>query len=215
MKKKISFPVIFFGFLIHPRETVKKVIENNYYSFGIYLIVFYDLLIGFDPVWITLLAKYMPFSEAIIVAPVLWCGFGVGCYFFNSWATYWVGKKFEGKGSLQEVRAVYALAYAPMIIAYIIKKLFDLPAQINLISSSANLNDLKMEDFSKAVSPVSGILIFIFMIWSLFPWTIGLSEANKFSVGKSIKTSLILMLILIGVLLVVFVLIVLALIPKH
>ena len=202
MKKTVSFPAVFFGAFIHPRETTKEVIKNEYYSFILPLIVLYSLVAGLNPVLSFMMAKYVAFPMAYMTTFGLMFGFGLFTYFIGSWLTHWVGGKLEGKGSLEEVRAAYALAYMPMLVACLLKILLDLPSQLTLIYAASSLSDINVIDFVKAVNPLSGLVALIFCVWSIVTWTIALSEANRYSIGKSIKTSLLIVVIWFGVLIV-------------
>jgi hypothetical protein len=209
MKKTISFPAVFFGAFISPRQTTQEVIKDKYYSFIIPFVIFYSLVAALNPMLSFMLTKYMVFPEAYCMTFFLMFGLGFVCYFFGSWLTHWMGSKFEGKGTLQEVRAAYVLAYVPMLVGGLLKILLDLPGQLTLISTTANLGDINALDFVKTTNPLSGLLAFIFIIWSMVTWVVALSEANQYSIGKAIKTSLAMMALWIGIFIVLVIAVVL------
>jgi len=198
MKNSLSFPAVFFGVFIHPRETTKLIIENKYYSFRMPFVVFNSFLTSLNPIFAFPLVAYLPFAEAFTVTVFLLFGLGVLCFFPISRLIWWLGTKFEGKGTLEEVRTACALNYTPMIVAAFLKIILDLPALITLLTTTTNLNNFTENDFLKSENPISGFIVTVFAIWSIVISIICLSEAHQFSVGKSIKTNLALMAIFIG-----------------
>jgi hypothetical protein len=188
MKKRLSFPDIFFGAVIHPRETVRKVIKQKYYSFIPNLILGYGFLTGLNPILVFIFSKHVPFWSALFLSALFLPVIGLGGFYLFSWLLFWVGKKVGGKGKLQNVQVAYALVYPLICIGSFLKMILYVPLWIKLISNMDHLSDLSTADMSRSIP----VLLFtvLFGFWVLFPTVINISEAHKFSIGKSIKTHL-------------------------
>jgi hypothetical protein len=191
MKKKLSFPEVLMGVLIQPRQTMRQVIDNEYYSFIIPFVFVYALLAGFNPVYAAVLSKYLSFPEAVVVGFFVAFGLTFVVYFFYSWAIYWMGNKMGGKGTLPEIKAAVALAYIPMVLALVITTLLFIPTWINLITTADSLSGLStIELINKVRNPVGSAVIAVFGIWSIVSWFICLAEAHQFSGWKVLKVLL-------------------------
>lgn len=199
MKKTLSFPAVFFGVFIHPRQTTKEIIKNQYYSFRMPVVIFNSFLTSLNPILLFWLISYLPFAEAYTVTVFLTFGLGVLCFFPISRLIWWMGTRFQGKGTLEEVRTACALNYMPMMVAAFLTIILNLPGLITLLASTTNLNNLTENDFLKSENPFSGFIVGIFATWSTVISIISVSEAHQFSIGESIKTSLSLMAIFVGI----------------
>jgi len=92
MKKKLSFPAVFMGGLIQPRQTIREVIQNEYYSFIMPFIFVYALMNGFNPIYAIVFSKFLSFPEAVVVG-----------FFFSLWfdvyrlSFLFMGRLLDGK----------------------------------------------------------------------------------------------------------------------
>jgi hypothetical protein len=189
MKKKLSFPSVFFGVFFHPRETVKKVIKQKYYSFVMPFIVFYTLVAGFDPMLILVLSKYVPFLVALPLVVFLMALIGFGSFYLSAWLIFRIGKNFGGKGKLQPIQAAFALAYSPILMGCILKFLVEIPNWYKFFSNMDNLSSISAADL-QSINSLASLPVIIFCIWMLFPWIINISEAHQYSKWKAFKTHL-------------------------
>ena len=155
--------------MIHPRETVRKVIKAKYYSFVLPFVAAYGALAALNPMFVLMLSKNLPVLAAL---PVLIC---TSClvwvfrklYLF-AWLLFRVGKALGGKGKLEAVRAAYALIYPPIFLGVALKFLIDIPTWYKIFANMDHLSDMSIADLASH-NLLASIPMFVFGIWSIFP----------------------------------------------
>ena len=198
MKKKISFPKVFFGVFFHPRETTRTVLKQKYYSFILPLLILYSLLSGLSPAIPLAVCRFIPLIASVFLSVLISSALTMGSYFLFAWLIFRIGKKLGGKGDLKQVQAAYALVFIPCFVMLVLKTISEIPVWGELISNLDNLDRLNILDLARQMNtagmaahyPFIALLILVFCVWMLFPWIINISEAHKYSKWQAFKTHL-------------------------
>src|SRR5689334_14726276 len=126
MNNKISFGLLFFEVWIHPRQILRKILEENPRFFVRPLVFYFGLFPALVPNY------YFPFlhKPIFLILPIGIIGClisAVSGFYLFSGLGYWIGKQLGGTGSFDSLKTATAWAYPPCIVGYFFSLLSELP----------------------------------------------------------------------------------------
>jgi hypothetical protein len=192
MSKQISYLRAFFSVCVHPRETVRQLIEQDP-GYGIWLLVpLYSFIAGINPDYYFLFHKWLPPIASLLASILVMMIFGVGAFWVYVVVLYFLGKLLGGTGKFKEVCTAYAWVYPPAYGAILLLLIGGIPKWLKILEGATELKDI--------VTPVGTIWFALcallavgFIIWCLVIMVIVISEAHKFSIGRAIGVFLIIL----------------------
>ncbi len=185
---------VFLQIWTSPRKVFKFIIENNYRK-NAYLLLFLGGVVN-------ALSRSAEKSSGdgahmlfYIIGAVLGGGLlgWIGYYIYSALLS-WTGKWFKGTANTSTLFNVFTYSLIPAVFTLFIL-IFELSLNRNGVFQDGS-------DFSVAQLPVIFLLLLMYLIqmvlgaWSLVLLVIGISEAQKFSVGKAILNFLMPVLII-------------------
>jgi hypothetical protein len=186
---------IFTRIWTEPRLVMKYVNDNSYDKFVVILLIIGGISNTFDRIVSSDLFINQPFIVLIGIGLVLAGLSGwLGNYIYAAIVT-WTGKAFNGKAHSSDIFRVSAYSMIPSLFSLLIVFL-----QLFVFGADVFRDDFDT-DFLNTVemSIYLGLALFtvVFAIWSLVIFVVGLSEVQKFSVGKAIGNLFLSLLVII------------------
>jgi hypothetical protein len=201
-QENLSDKEIFTKIWIYPRKVFKYINDRKYDKYVVVLLVLSGISRAFDQAAMKNfgdnLSLWLIFVLCIIFGGLL----GWVSYYIYAALISWTGKWLKGEGNTNSILNIMAYAMLPSIVALI----FLIP-QIGIYGNEMFKSDgdiISAGLISNILVYFSLFLEFVLGIWTIILVVIGISEVQKFSIGKSILNLLMPgLLILIPVLLIV------------
>ena len=183
-QKELSDWEIFIKIWISPRKFFKYIIDRNYGKYVMTLLVLSGISRAFN------LASTNNIGDELFIGGIIFICVTFGGFF--GWVAYVIfaalvsrtGKWLKGEGNTNSILKVIAYAMIPSVIALI----FLIPQIIiygeEIFVSNGDITSAGL--ISNIVVYLSSFLEFILGIWTIVLCVIGISEVQKFSIGKSI-----------------------------
>lgn len=191
MNSSLSFNRLFFKVWIHPRQTIRQIIEVNP-GYFIWPLVFFSGLFSSlsSSTYFPFLKKPLYFVVPIGITYFIVMAF-VNFYLFSGWG-YWAGKKLGGKGSYKSLQTATAWSYPPAIIAELIFVFDELPDWLKIAMGETS-GAILIGNVSTALWHHLLILFAVaLLVWTSVLWIFNLSEVHKLPIWKSFFISLVL-----------------------
>ena len=167
-----------------PRLVFRYLNENHYDKFTLILFILSGIIVGFGRAFIQTIGDSTSLI-GILALSILFGGlFGWIIYYIFTELISWTGKWLKGKGNRRSLFRVTAHAMIPAITA-----LFILILQMVLFGNKLFQSDFNIYSYgttSKILFFITVSLEFALGLWSLVLLLIGVSEVQKFSIGKAI-----------------------------
>ena len=188
-QENMSAKEIFTKIWTSPRKIFRYINETNYDKYVVILLILSGISRAFDQAAIKNFGNSMSIWAIIGICIIVGGVFGCLTYYIYSALISWTGKWLKGKGNTNSILRVISYAMIPSIIALI----FLIP-QIGVYGSEM----FKSDGDTISAGLISNIFVylslfveFILGIWTIVLCVIGISEVQKFSIGKSILNMLI------------------------
>lgn len=177
MKEKLSFNP-WLNIWIHPRKTVRAIVESN----PNYRLVLLSAIYGFQ--YLLQSAQYFSLGQGTSLALILLFAviFAIpaGYITFNvmSLFYYWIGKLIKGKGSFKEIRAATVWSSVPMVVTCLIWIILMVFHGNNLFVAGY---ETQLTGGAAALSMSLGFVQLAIGIWGLVIFLHALGEVQGFS----------------------------------
>nr|MCU0384369.1 YIP1 family protein [Cyclobacteriaceae bacterium] len=175
---------IFTRIWTEPRLVMKYVNDNSYDKFVVILLVIGGISNAFDRIVSSDLFINQPLIVLIGIGLVLAGLSGwLGNYIYSA-ILAWTGKAFNGKAHSSDIFRVSAYSMIPSLFSLLIVFL-----QLFVFGFEVFRDDFDSSYFSAGQIAIffgSSLLVFVLAVWTLVIFVVGLSEVQKFSVGKAI-----------------------------
>ena len=193
-EENLSDRDIFTNIWTSPRQVLKYINDNRYDKYVTILLLLEGMSRAFDRALSKHLGQHMSLWTIILICVFIGGLFGwISCYIYASLLS-WTGKWLNGQGTRSSLLTVLSYATVPSIVGLI----FLIP-QIIIYGNEifVSYGDLTSKDLlsniigygSMGIKLILGILTIIFCI-------VGVSEVQKFSIGKSILNLLLAVLVI-------------------
>lgn len=187
---------IFIKIWTSPRKVFKYINDTKYDEYVTILLVLSGIARAFDRASVKNMGDTMPLWGIFGVCIIMGGLFGWISYYVYAALVSWTGKWLEGKGNTDSILRIISYAMIPSIAALVL-----LIPQITIYESEIFKSD---GDITSA-GLIPNILVyssmfleFVLGVWTIVFCVIGVSEVQKFSIGKSIL-NLLLPILLFGV----------------
>jgi len=183
-EKKFTDKEIFTKIWTSPRQVLKFINDNHYDKYVTILLVFAGISKTFDKASIKNLGDKIPLLGILALSIIVGGLLGWISYYIYAALLSWTGKWLNGKGNTESILRIIAYSMIPAIIALI----FLIP-QILIYGNEMFKADGDITSAGLIPNILfygSLILEFILAICTLVFFIIGISEVQKFSIGKSI-----------------------------
>lgn len=155
---------------LHPRNTIRFIVENNpkqgfVWIAWIYALQYLLFTIGYSFSG----ASWTPLIVSLVLAPVL----GLLWFYFYGWLLSFTGKWLGGQASMEHLRAAFAWSKIPSLINY--------PIWLFLVISSGSMFFLPGPLFT-----FLNLIVMAVSIWMLVLLVAMVAEVQKFSLGRAI-----------------------------
>lgn len=175
---------IFTRIWTEPRLVMKYINDNSYDKFVVFLLVIGGISNAFDRIVSSDLFINQPLIVLVGIGLVLAGLSGwLGNYIYAAILT-WTGKAFDGKAHSSDVFRVCAYAMIPSIFLILIVFLQLFVFGFEVFRDDFDTNSLGAGEL--AIYFGLALLTIVFGVWSLVIFVVGLSEVQKFSIGKAI-----------------------------
>jgi hypothetical protein len=167
-----------------PRRTFKFINDKRYDKYVTVLLILSGISRAFDRASLNNMGDKMSIWGIVGFCIVLGGLFGWISYYIYSALLSWTGKWLKAQGDTNSILRILSYAMLPSVIALI----FLIP-QIAAYGNEIFKSDgdiISADWLSNVVVYGSMLLEFILAIWTLIFCVIGVSEVQKFSIGKSI-----------------------------
>ena len=190
----------FFRILIHPRETMRSILDQPRDRMVVPLVVMAicsSVLRNahFDGVKTILTGAPFPLW-VFIVAPICVIAAGVGLFFVFAWIATMIGRFFEGKGEYRGVVRAMAWSFVPIIVALAYRVPVAIfvpsPAQERLRLGPHTVVTIAPRSIGAGCSMalLSGLLELAILSWYLYVASNTVAEAHGFSGWRGLGTVL-------------------------
>ena len=183
-QENLSDKEIFSKIWISPRKVFKYLNERNYDKYVTILLVFSGISRAFDQASTKNFGDRMSIWAILGICIIAGGLFGWFTYYIYAALLSWTGKWLKGEGNTNSILRMISYAMIPSIIALV----FLIP-QISIYGNEM----FKSEGDIVSAGLISNILVylslfleFVLGIWTIVLCVIGISEVQKFSIGKSI-----------------------------
>lgn len=187
-KNKISFKYSLLRIWLEPRETVREIL-NYRPGFGVWILILVSSFIqSLHPSYTYGFMKWLPLFNAFCVAVTIEMAYNIIEFWTDSLVGYLLGRALGGKGSFLDVYTANAWAFPPFIVCSIFLRLMRIPTWLKMLSGVDPLpvdRGLWWQILFLLVCSVS-------VVWGIILVIVNFSEANKFSIGKSILVNAVL-----------------------
>jgi hypothetical protein len=199
----------FAAVLIHPRETMRRILDRTRETGrdrAVPMLVLGAILAGFahdfDISGVAEVIEENAVSSGLFIAALLIAAALVFYLLFHAfaWIVMVIARLFEGKGEIAAVRSALAWGMAPLVWSL----LYRVPVAISLAVSEAagKLSHLRVADETFKIDPgvlahgcglalLIGFLDLVVTVWTLVVSSITLAEANGISAGHAFAVVLI------------------------
>lgn len=175
---------IFTRIWTEPRLVMKYVNDNSYDKFVVILLIIGGISNAFDRIVSSDLFINQPLIVLIGIGLVLAGLSGwLGNYIYAAILT-WTGKAFNGKAHSSDIFRVSAYSMIPSLFSLLIVFL-----QLFVFGFEVFRDNFDISYFSAGQMAIffgSSLIAFVLAIWTLVIFVVGLSEVQKFSIGKAI-----------------------------
>ena len=180
---EVSFWGCFWGVWLHPRKTVRKILDLRPGYFVWPALLFCSVLYSFDPSSIYGFHKRMDLPHAILVSFIVMTFVEIGRFWLDSAFIYGVGQAFGGKGSFRDFYTAFVWAYPPCFFG-------------DLVDIPHNIPKWVMAFMDPPLRPISDDqywwqtllygVYFVFWFWSIILIVINNAEAQRISMARSV-----------------------------
>ncbi len=201
----ISDKIIFSEIWTSPRKVFRYINTYNYDKYATGLLVLGGISRTFDRASMNHMGDNFSIWGLIAFCIIIGALFGWISYYIFSAMLSWTGKWIDGKGNTSSLLRVLSYALIPTGISL----LFLVP-QIAIYGNELFKSDRDINSggiISNIIVYGCMIIEFALGIWSLVLCVIGISEVQKFSIGKSILNLILPVLVLIIPILIIFLII--------
>ncbi len=175
---------IFFKIWTEPRLTFRYISDNHYDKYVTVLLLLSGISRAFDRASLKDMGDKMSLGAIIGLCIIFGGLFGWMSFYIYAALLHWTGKWLKAKGDTKSILRVLAYAMLPSIIALV----FLLP-QIVIYGNEVFKSDGDMTSAGLLSNVfVYGSVFFelVLGIWTIVFCTIGISEVQKLTIGKSI-----------------------------
>ncbi|MBK9256880.1 MAG: YIP1 family protein [Saprospiraceae bacterium] len=167
-----------------PRQVFKYINDNHYDKYVTVLLILSGISRSFDRASMKNMGDKMSIWAILGFCIILGGLLGWISYYFYAALVSWTGKWLKGKGDTSSILRIISYAMIPSIIALI----FLIPQigiyGVEIFKENSNITSTGW--ISYFLFDGFMLLEFILGIWTIVFCVVGLSEVQKFSVGKSI-----------------------------
>lgn len=192
---KLTDKEVFTKIWFKPRMVFKFINDNYYEKYFIVLLVLAGISNAFSRSFNKSLGDDLSLTALLAVCIFLGGLFGWIGYYFYAALLSWTGKWLNGKGNTNTFLRMSAYASLPTIFVLIL-----LIPQLILFGDTLFKSDIDIYNnglFTVIVYYIIALFELIMGIWSIVFFIIGISEVQKFSIGKSILNLILPILIII------------------
>ncbi len=193
---KLSDKETFIKIWTSPREVFKYINENYYDKYVTILLVLAGITKSLDKASTKNMGDDLPLIAVLAICILLGGLLGWMSYYIYAALMSWTGKWLNGQGNTSSLLRMTAHAMIPSIVALIL-----LIPQIALFGNDIFRSEINIYGnglLSTIVFYATTFLKVILNIWTLVIFIIGISEVQKFSIGKSILNMILPGLIILG-----------------
>lgn len=176
-----SAGALFFMAWIHPRKVMQD--KSASYFVGP-LIIAYVLFQALSLHSYIRLLKHLPLPGALLVGAPVGIILGYVSIVIVSWALQKTGNLLGGMASYEDLKAAFAWALPPLLFGDIFLLIARFPIWSRIFNGMTDQAELLAQ--VPMWAGILGIVYYLFLIWFFILYLINISEANEFSVGKSI-----------------------------
>ncbi|HJT25165.1 MAG TPA: YIP1 family protein [bacterium] len=196
-----TFLRLFFQAWTQPRQVMKTLLEQRPGYHVWTLVILYAFFQTFEPEYFIPFLSHGALSTLLLVGLLVSVGFDVAAMYFFTGFWLLIGRWLGGKGNLKGLMTAYAWSYPPSIIGIILLQSSNIPTWLRITGGE---NDFKTIVTAPHMLWQASfhLLSFLLVMWTAVLLVINVSEAHKFSIGRSILTVL---LVLVPVMAIVFV----------
>lgn len=202
-QENLSDKEIFTKIWTSPRKVFKYIVDRNYEKYFVILLILAGISNAFSQAINKNMGENLPILGIILICIIAGGLFGWISFYIYAALISWTGKWLKGKGNTDSILRIISYAMIPSIVAMAL-----LIPQICIVGADLFKADYDFEGASALSTIVSGILLIItevlqviLSIWTFVLCIIGISEVQKFSIGKSILNMLIPGLLLLAIVL--------------
>ena len=181
----------FLSVWLHPKQTVRYVIEHKTIVYALMLLVLSTMVCGSAELFNTEAYPDLSFVWIFLIFIILVPVIGMTFMFITTGIVFFIGKLLNGTGSFWDVFKASSISSIPAICT---APLLILGTAINEVS---------------AVGLIVGILTFVISIWAVIILVAAIAEAHQLSIIRSIVTliipTIILVFLLIGIVIIIMV----------
>ncbi|MCL2328632.1 MAG: YIP1 family protein [Bacteroidetes bacterium] len=193
-QENLSDNDIFTKIWTSPRKVFKYVNDRKYSKYELILLVFAGISNGFDQAMSKNWGDNLPLWGIILTAVIGGGLLGWVSLWVYSALISWTGKWLKGEGKTDSILRIISYAMIPSIATLIL-----LIFQIGILGNElfkANGDFASAGYAANIFIMFTGILTIILAIWTFVLCVIGVSEVQKFSIGKSILNVLLPVLVI-------------------
>jgi len=193
---------IFTKIWFSPRKVFKYLNDREYGKYVVILLVLSGISRAFDQAITKDFGDNMSIWAILVLCIIFGGLFGLATYWIYAALISWTGKWLKGEGNTDSILRIISYAMIPSIVALI----FLIP-QISIYGNEMFKSDgdiISAGLISNILVYFSMFLEFVLAIWTIVLVVIGISEVQKFSIGKSILNLLLpCLIILVPILLII------------
>ena len=197
--ENLSDKEIFTKIWTSPRKIFKYIVDRNYKKYVVILLILSGISHAFSQAIDKGMGDKLPIIPIILICIIGGGLFGWLSFYIAAILLSWTGKWLKGKGTTDSILTIISYAMIPSIVAMVL-----LIPQICIFGADlfkANSDLEGASALSLILLLITGVLQIILAIWTFVLWIIGISEVQKFSIGKSILNMLVPGLLLLAIVL--------------
>ena len=209
-QENLSDKEIFTKIWTSPRKVFKYIVDRKYEKYVVPLLILAGISNAFSQAINKNMGDNLPILCVILICIIAGSLFGWLSFYIYAALLSWTGKWLKGEGNTDSFLRIISYAMIPSIVAMVL-----LIPQIGILGADLFKANSDFEGASALSMMVSGILLIvtgvlqiILGIWTIVLCVVGISEVQKFSVGKSILNMLMPGLLLLAIVLPIVLLII-------
>lgn len=180
-----------------PRLVFRFIHDHHYDKYTHVLLILAAIVRGLDQAATKSMGDKMSLPAVLAISIIAGGIFGWMSYYIYAAMTSWTGKWLKGEADTTSLLRVLAYAMTPSILSLLI-----LIPQIAIFGNGIFQSEINLEDNNTASSAFYYISLLVELtlgIWTLCFIVVGISEVQKFSIGKAILNLLLPALIILAI----------------